>query len=121
MSVRRTGKHATLSIGGYAGADLYDYVLEGDVEMHDATALTDDWRIHVPGVGSWRLRAAKYVITEAFLSLLRAQPGSTVAVAVTCEYGAGIGYVSHASLSVPNALVTEEVVITGTGALSDPE
>lgn len=120
MAVRKTGKHATLSIGAYTGADLYDYLLEGDVEMHDATALDDDWRENVPGVGSWSLSASKYLVTEAFLSLLRSQPGSTSTVTVTCEYGSGDGYISHASMTVPNALITEEIVITGTGALSAP-
>ncbi len=123
---RKTGKHATVSIGSYAGADLFEVEVVMNAEVVDVTGLEDDWAVRVPGVGSWEVRAQKYYVTEEFLSLVRATPGATVPVTVTVQDGdanvifSGSGYVTESTFTIPNEEVTEAVTVVGTGAPTVP-
>lgn len=118
---RKSGKHATVSIGSYAGADLYDVEVHVTADLVDVTALGDDWAVQVPGTGRWEVRARKYYATEAFLSLARGTPGAVSTVTVEVKDGDGTtvfqgeGYVTEGTFRLPNEAVTEEIVITGTG------
>lgn len=123
---RKTGKHATLTIGAYTGADLFDVEIAVNAEVVDVTALEDDWMVRVPGVGSWELRARKYYVTEEFLSLVRATPGSATPVTVTVTDGgsttifSGTGYVTEGTFHIPNEEITETVKVVGTGVPTTP-
>jgi hypothetical protein len=123
---RKSGKHATLSVGGYAGADLHNVEIRMTADLIDVTALNDDWAVLLPGVGHWEVRAEKYYVTEAFLSLLKATPGAATPVTVTVGDGdqgtvfSGTGWVSESTFTLPNEAVTETIVIQGSGAPSTP-
>jgi len=122
---RKSGKHATVSIGSYTGADLYSVEVRMTADIIDVTALGDDWAVQIPGVGRWEVRAEKYYASEAFLSLLPDTPGGA-AVAVQVKDGdgntvfAGTGWVSEGSFSIPNEAVTETIVLQGTGPPTTP-
>jgi len=123
---RKSGKHATIQIGAYQGADLYNVEVRMTADIVDVTALGDDWAIQIPGVGHWEVRAEKYYATEAFLGLLAATPGAANPVSVQVKDGdntvlfEGTGWVSEGSMTVPNQAVTETIVIQGTGAPTTP-
>lgn len=123
---RKTGKHATLTIGTYTGADLYNVEVRMTADLIDVTALNDDWVQRIPGVGSWEVHGDKYYVTEAFLSLVSATPGAAGPVTVQVKDGdstvvfQGTGYVTEGSLTVPNEQITERIVVIGTGAPSVP-
>jgi len=123
---RQAGKHATVTIGSYTGADLYNVEVRMTADLIDVTALGDDWVIQVPGVGHWEVRAEKYYASEEFLSLVASTPTALTTVGVTVKDGAnntvfsGNGYVTEGAFSVPNEAVTETVVIQGGGAPTTP-
>jgi len=124
---RKTGKHATLSIGAYTGADLFDCEVTIGADLVDVTALNDDWQINLPGTGRWRLTAEKYFVTEAFLSLAAATPAATTPVTVQLKAPdgqttlfQGEGYITEGQLRVPNRAMSERIVIEGTGAPTTP-
>jgi len=120
---RKTGKHATLTIGSYSGADLYDCEVTISADLVEVTALNDDWQVNVPGTGSWRVTAEKYFATEEFISLAAATPGALTPVTVTVKgpdgqttLFQGSGYVTEGQLRVPNRAMSERIVVEGTGA-----
>jgi len=123
---RKTGKHATVSIGGYPGADLFEVEVTIGADLVDVTALNEDWQVQLPSTGRWRLTAEKYYATEAFLSLAKGTPGALTPVAVEVKDGegltvfAGTGYVVEGQMRIPNQAVTERIVIAGTGAPTTP-
>lgn len=123
---RKSGKNATVSIGTYTGADLYNVEVRMTADIIDVTALGDEWAVQIPGVGRWEVRAEKYYATEAFLSLLAATPGSAAGVSVQVTDGddtvvfAGTGWVSEGSFTVPNEAISESITIQGTGAPTTP-
>jgi hypothetical protein len=119
---RKSGKHATVTIGSYAGAELYNVEVRVTADLVDVTALDDDWAATVPGIGHWEVRAEKYYATEAFLTLVQATPLASTPLTVTVKDGAGTtvfagtGYVTEGSFLIPQEAVTERLVIQGTGA-----
>lgn len=119
---RKSGKHATVTIGSYDGAELFQVEVRVTADLVDLTALDDDWAVAVPGVGRWEVRAEKYYASEAFLSLVNATPAATTPVTVTVKDGdgstvfAGTGYVTEGTFLIPREAVTERIVIQGTGA-----
>ena len=120
---RKTGKHATLSIGSYTGADLFDCEVTIGADVVDVTALNDEWQANVPGTGRWRVTGEKYFVTEAFLALAVGTPGAATPVTVTVTgpdgqtvLFQGDGYVTEGQLRVPNRAKSERVVVEGTGA-----
>lgn len=123
---RKSGKHATVTIGSYSGADLYNVEVRLTADIIDVTALGDDWAVQIPGVGRWEVRAEKYYASEAFLSLLAGTPGGAAAVSVQVKDGdantifAGTGWVSEGSFAIPNEAVTESITIQGTGPPTTP-
>ncbi len=124
---RKTGKHATLTIGSYTGADLFDCEVTIGAELVEVTALNDDWQVNLPGTGRWRLSAEKYFATEAFLSLAAGTPGAATPVNVQIKdpdgqtvLFEGSGYISEGQLRVPNRAMSERIVVEGTGAPTTP-
>lgn len=123
---RKSGKHATVAIGSYTGADLYNVEVRTTADIIDMTALGDDWAVQIPGVGRWEIRAEKYYATEAFLSLLVATPGAAAPLSVQVKDGdgntifTGTGWVSEGTFSIPNEAVTETITIQGTGPPTTP-
>jgi len=124
---RKTGKHATLTIGSYAGADLFDCEVTIGAELVDVTALNDDWQANLPGAGRWRLTAEKYLVTEAFLSLAAGTPGAAGPLTVQVKdpdgqtlLFEGQGYIVEGQLRVPNRAMSERIAIEGTGSPTAP-
>ncbi len=119
---RKSGKHASVTIGAYNGAELYHVEVRVTADLIDVTALGDDWATAIPGVGHWEVRAEKYYATEAFLTLVNATPAAATPVVVTVKDGdgttvfSGTGYVTEGSFLVPQEAVTERIVIQGAGA-----
>jgi hypothetical protein len=119
---RKSGKHATVTIGAYSGAELYNVEVRVTADLVNVTALSDDWAVTIPGVGHWEVRAEKYYATEAFLSLVSATPTAATPLTVTVKDGdnetvfAGTGYVTEGSFIIPQEAVSERIVIQGTGA-----
>ena len=115
-----------MTICTYTGADLCNVEIRMTADIIDVTALGDEWAVQIPGVGRWEIKAEKYYVTEAFLSLLSATPGATAGVSVQVTDGdatvlfAGTGWVSEGTMTVPNEAVTETITLQGTGAPTTP-
>lgn len=121
------GRYATATVSGVT-LHLFDYEITFDMETFDATAHGEYWKTRVQGDQSWTMRCRGYFTsgTATYLAAAGVSNGDPPLVTVNA-YGTmaisgpiwtGAGYITRANLSVPMAMVVQEMEIQGSGAPS---
>lgn len=118
------GRYAVATVSGMT-LHLFDWEVNFTLETFDATAHGEDWKTMVAGDQSWVARARGYLTaSNCYLAAAATSSGTPTTVTFTgyadmntggTPIWAGAGFITRANLSVPMAMVTQEIEITGSG------
>lgn len=115
----RSGYNASLTVGGYTGAELTNVSVSINHEPIEVSDLASTWRERAKGLIDFEVTGSKNYATQAFLTLAAAGQTSVV-VKVSDPDGttifSGVGFVTRGMTTFPMGAATEEVTVVGQGA-----
>lgn len=128
---RLHGRYATALVDGVT-LHLFEYEITFEMELFDATAHGERWKVFVQGDQQWTLRARGYFTRGTAAYLARAASTSADPLATTVQafqedetaspandtdrLWVGAGFITRCNFSVPMGMVMQEIEIRGTGA-----
>ena len=123
------GVYATCTISGVGTLHLFDWELRFRQSLVDVTAHGDEWEQWKPLRQGWSLRARGYMTRSAAATdiyhgagaLDRSSSGDELTVNCYSDMGTtviftGTAYAEDITLSVPNAMVEQEITVRGNAA-----
>lgn len=120
-----TGKNGSVKIGADTMNEVQSWSLDIGHDMLEDTALGDNWKSYVAGLGEWTSSIeVKFDLTDAAQSALHTAMlnGTSITVKLytnATNYYTGTGYISSFSIEDPvEDLISASLEIQGSGTLS---